>query len=915
MTSSKGIMCIAALGLLAFVCYDATRSDAAGDPTATHAVAVGANGGDTASIPDFDGDGTIGFGDFLIFAGVFGQSLGDEKYDARVDLNGDGEIGFSDFVIFVQNFGKEVPSPVVAIPDANLRAAIEAALDKASGEASGAPITQAEMATLDSLEANDADISDLTGLEYATNLTWLDLASNNITNISVLEGLTNLTDLILSENNISDLASLAANSGLGRESQVDVTNNPLNAKSLSTHIPALVARGVSVSYVPSPIVTIPDANLRAAIEAALDKATGAPITQADMQNLNSLDAPNVTNGPGIRDLTGLAFATNLTRLNLRYNRISDLSPMSDLTNLTYLNLTEVHGSLVQGADRHSPLNLSPLSGLFNLTYLVLGQNKISDLSPLAGLANLTNLNLESIHIIWDELNPPPPLALSPLSDLTNLTNLVLWGNSISVLSSLSGLITLTSLDLSRNRIKDLSPLSGLTNLTYLDLSQNNVTDVSPLAELTELREVFLSVNYIFDLNPLFENAGLASGATVDVKNNPLNDASKNTLIPALRARGVTVSFDEVIAVTDPQIYNDNVFVLPVAENLAGGNLPLKDYAARFYSHFNDAFDFLMFVPNLPSSQLDTEAFKGAYYGSVKNDVRGIGKAVFSDGSWDSERRLQGVVNFGSNSLYSISESGRSTVAEGPTLHELMHRWANSIVPSSYGGHWGFSSANGNIGGFDIAELVNHGVGRYSAGAFSLAGSADNIKPYSPIEMYLAGFIPPEEVPDLWVAEDGEWLRDAEGRIVNDDNGNPIFTESRVTTYTIEDIIAKHGPRVPGHTEAQKDFRAVVILLISEAYPATREILDTVTRDVAWFSHAGPDESYRYNFYEASGGRATITMDGLSQFKRSAGANKPAASSFGTPHHPSWTIGKSGTVARISKGRRDTFVQKQNNRDG
>ena len=891
MPSRNGIMFSAALFSLALVCHAAIGANTDDDRTATHAIAVDANGDKNASLSDFDGDGTVGFSDFVSFAGVFGSSESDEKYEAKYDLNGDGEIGFSDFVIFAQNFGKEVPSPVVAIPDASLRAAIEAAL----GKASGVPITRAEMATLDSLTATKKGISDLTGLEFATNLTWLDLASNNITDITPLAGLTELREVFLQSNNISDLAPLADNTGLGTGDTVSLNLNPLNAKSLSTHIPTLVAREVSVSYVPSPIVTIPDANLRAAVEAALDKATGAPITQADMQNLNSLDAPNFTNGPGIRDLTGLAFATNLARLNLRYNRISDLSPMSDLTNLTYLDLTEVHGSLVQGADRHSPLNLSPLSGLFNLTYLVLGQNKISDLSPLAGLANLTNLNLASIHIIWDESNPTPPLALSPLSDLTNLTNLVLSGNSISILSSLSGLITLNSLDLSRNRIKDLSPLSGLTNLTYLDLSQNNVTDVSPLAELTELHEVFLSVNYIFDLNPLFVNAGLASGATVDVKNNPLNDASKNTLIPALRARGVTVSFDEVIAVTDPQIYNDNVFVLPVAENLAGGNLPLKNYATRFYEYFNDEFDFLMFVSNLSGAQLEP-AERRAIYGGVRNDVRGIGKALFSDGSWDSERRLQGVVHLGGNSIYSISERGRSIVAEGPTLHELMHRWANSIVPSSYRGHWGFSSANGNIGGFDIAELVNHGVGRYSAGAFSLAGSADNIKPYGPIEMYLAGFIPPEEVPDLWVAEDGEWLRDGDGGIVYDDNGNPIFTASRVTTYTIEDIIAKHGPRVPGHTEAQKDFRAVVILLISEAYPATQEILDTVTRDVAWFSHAGPDESYRYNFYEASGGRATITMDGLSQVQRSAGANKPAASSLGTPPSPivdRWKIGNSG----------------------
>ena len=55
--------------------------------------------------PDFDGDGTVGFGDFVIFAARFGLSQDDAGYDARYDLNGNGTIGFGDFVIFANNFG------------------------------------------------------------------------------------------------------------------------------------------------------------------------------------------------------------------------------------------------------------------------------------------------------------------------------------------------------------------------------------------------------------------------------------------------------------------------------------------------------------------------------------------------------------------------------------------------------------------------------------------------------------------------------------------------------------------------------------------------------------------------------------------------------------------------------------------
>ena len=55
---------------------------------------------------DFDGDGTVGFPDFLQFAAKFGLSQGDTGYDTRFDLDGDGTVGFSDFLIFAESFGE-----------------------------------------------------------------------------------------------------------------------------------------------------------------------------------------------------------------------------------------------------------------------------------------------------------------------------------------------------------------------------------------------------------------------------------------------------------------------------------------------------------------------------------------------------------------------------------------------------------------------------------------------------------------------------------------------------------------------------------------------------------------------------------------------------------------------------------------
>jgi hypothetical protein len=54
---------------------------------------------------DFDGDGTVGFSDFLAFAGNFGKQSGDVDFDSRFDLDADGVVGFTDFLAFVTQFG------------------------------------------------------------------------------------------------------------------------------------------------------------------------------------------------------------------------------------------------------------------------------------------------------------------------------------------------------------------------------------------------------------------------------------------------------------------------------------------------------------------------------------------------------------------------------------------------------------------------------------------------------------------------------------------------------------------------------------------------------------------------------------------------------------------------------------------
>ena len=447
---------------------------------------------------DFDGDGMVNFADFLAFAGQFGTRQGDGRYEAKYDLDSDGAIGFGDFLIFSSSFGKGGPSSgggstlVVDIPDANLRAVIADSL----GKASGASISRREIASVTVLEVPNSNIRDLTGLEFATRLTRLNLDmeglsnSNRIYDLSPLSSLTNLTSLELSFTGLTDISALG------------------HLTSLTT----LWLRHNLISDI-SPL--------------------------ANLTNLEELHLRDNL----ISDISPLANLTNLKRLNLRDNFTLDISPLANLTNLEALDLVSNNISDVSalagltnliGLDLSSNniSDVSALAGLTNLIVLVLGENAISDVSTLAGLTRLERLDLSSNNIS----------DVSALAGLTNLIMLGLDSNNISNVAILANLTNLIYLALGNNAISDVSALAGLNYLTGLGLSRNTISDISVLSDLTGLKWLYLDYNTIVDISPLVANTGLGSEDRVDLRGNPLSATSINTHIPALQGRGVDVIF-------------------------------------------------------------------------------------------------------------------------------------------------------------------------------------------------------------------------------------------------------------------------------------------------------------------------------------------------------------------------------------
>ena len=299
---------------------------------------------------------------------------------------------------------------------------------------------------------------------------------------------------------------------------------------------------VQTPTTPGAVVRIPDSNLRAAIAEALGKSRNVPTTVGEMEGLTSLDARN----RGIQDLTGLQFATNLSRLLLNDNQISDISPISGLTELRSLQI-----------DRNTISDISPVRDLKNLTFLNFRRNQISDISPIAGLINLNVLwfsvnsvsdlspvagliNLNRLSFSGDNISDLSPIAglinlqfldfslsknapgISPLAGLVNLKRIRSWGHSISDLSPLAGLTKLEKIDFCGGNISNLTPLAGLTGLKELYIASEKVSDISPLAGLTGLTRLSLENNDISDISPL---AGLTNLKWLNVSSNQISDFS------------------------------------------------------------------------------------------------------------------------------------------------------------------------------------------------------------------------------------------------------------------------------------------------------------------------------------------------------------------------------------------------------
>lgn len=264
------------------------------------------------------------------------------------------------FLLLSGQAGLNAYSGEVFFADSNLEQAVREALGP------GVPLTADNVANLSELYANGRQITDLTGLEYATGLHKLKLHDNMITDISPLAALTKLKTLYLSNNRIEDINPLESLTSL----------NYLNISS------------TKVSLI-------------------------APLADKSLSELNLSNTE-------VSDLTPISAMTSLTSLSLEGLSLISLDQLAGLIKLKYLYANNNMLTNLEGIEKMSSLqvlyaghnritDISRISGLQKLHTLKLWHNQIGDISPLLELNSLSKL-----YITGNPLNSSGASVLNQL---------------------------------------------------------------------------------------------------------------------------------------------------------------------------------------------------------------------------------------------------------------------------------------------------------------------------------------------------------------------------------------------------------------------------------------------------------------------------------------------------------------------
>ncbi|MCL7488877.1 MAG: Ig-like domain-containing protein [Desulfobulbaceae bacterium] len=309
-----------------------------------------------------------------------------------------------------------------------------------------------------------------------------------------------------------------------------------------------------------------------------------------------------------------------------------------------------------------------------------------------------------------------------------------------------------------------------------------------------------------------------------------------------------------------------------AENPDGtGNVfSRQEITKEFYRIHPDEYDFLVIFSNFDFQMPQEEAI--AFYQEIKNDVQGIGKELFDNSSlYGSNGMLQGTIDMGNiNFIVSDPLDPGFSDTMATLSHELLHRWAASVTfrkadnTSSRdllglgGYHWSFLlDTAGSL------EYGNHWVDNDNGTFTSLAGR----RYFSPLDMYLMGFVDKSEVPPMLLIDNPDInpARLPEPGVTI--QGNPQY-------ITIDDIIAAEGDRVPDAADSRKNFKVGCIFITRPGTYSNADLYGIRNIMKSW--------SMWFSGLTNGRGKIFIANDPLHELPQNPGPESPPADPKNTP---------------------------------
>jgi hypothetical protein len=303
------------------------------------------------------------------------------------------------------------------------------------------------------------------------------------------------------------------------------------------------------------------------------------------------------------------------------------------------------------------------------------------------------------------------------------------------------------------------------------------------------------------------------------------------------------------------------------ENPSGFRDPqyVMDVVQSIYGVVDDDYDVIVFVGNADTSD-------ASYIGSsiqVSNNVDGLGAPIWSSTScYGSEGRLRGIITVPDiDSLWKENESPLVNTAYGPLIHEVLHLWGGGdLLPTIEdfngnitGGHWGVSSANGVLGGFDLEALSIIEDGVYRTNLFFAIGNLNLDLFLSPLELYMMGVLPASEVPDTAVFRGISQVNDTNSC---EDYGyewwdGKCFRATEQTMVSVGDIADVFGERP---YEGELDISLLVVAVSED--PLTEAEWSRIDERISWYVEPSAVDDFNNNMWEASVGKIRFTLPPL-----------------------------------------------------